>query len=211
MCAARVCVMDDDQEVLGSLDSLFRSTGYDVQLFEAPDAFLAAGRPDAPSCLVLDVRLRAESGLDLQDELKTRGIDIPVVLMTGHGDIPMTVRAMKAGAVDFLAKPFREEDMLSSVSTALRADRERRAEAAEVEELSARYATLTAREGEVLSLVVAGLMNKQIAARMDLSEVTVKIHRGNAMRKMAAPSLPDLVRMAETLNARDRNASRYHT
>ena len=211
MDGACIYVVDDDPDVLGSLGSLLRSTGYDVRLFDNPAGFLAAARPEVPSCLVLDVRLRAESGLDLQDDLRARGIEIPVVLITGHGDIPMTVRAMKAGAIDFLTKPFREEDMLRAVAAAIRFDRARRADAAEATSYAERYATLTAREKEVMSLVVAGLMNKQIAARIGVSEATVKIHRGNAMRKMAVPSLPDLVRVAETLDVRDASIGRYTT
>lgn len=206
---ALVYVIDDDAEVRGALDSLLRSTGYEVQLFDSPQAFTASAKPDMPSCLVLDVRLRAESGLDFQSALIARGMSIPVILITGHGDIPMTVRAMKSGAVDFLPKPFREEDILSAVAAAIRRDRAGRAEAAEIADLVGRYATLTEREREVIGLVTAGLMNKQIAAQMDLSEVTVKIHRGNATRKMAAQSLADLVRMAEALGVRDQSVSRF--
>lgn len=206
---ALVYVIDDDAEVRGALDSLLRSTGYEVQLFDSPQAFTASAKPDMPSCLVLDVRLRAESGLDFQSALIARGMSIPVILITGHGDIPMTVRAMKSGAVDFLPKPFREEDILSAVAAAIRRDRASRAEAAEIADLVGRHATLTEREKEVIGLVAAGLMNKQIAAQMSLSEVTVKIHRGNATRKMGAQSLADLVRMAEALGVRDQSVSRF--
>lgn len=205
-----VYVIDDDPEVLGSLGSLFRSTGLEVALFRDPEGFLAAGKPTGPSCLVLDVRLRGESGLDFQERLAADGIGIPVILITGHGDIPMTVRGMKAGAVDFLPKPFTEEQMLAAVDSALARDRERRAEAAGTDAIKLRYDRLTPREREVLGLVVTGLMNKQVAARMELSEITVKIHRGNVMRKMEAQSLADLVRMAETLGIRDDTIHRFN-
>lgn len=207
----RVYVIDDDPAVRGSLGSLFRSTGYDVDLFESPGAFLAADRRLEPSCLVLDVRLRAESGLDFQQQLARQGEPLPVILITAHGDIPMTVRGMKAGAVDFLPKPFREDEILSAVAAALRVDRARQEERTEKLELEARHATLTRREQEVMSLVSSGLLNKQIASRLGLSEVTVKIHRGGAMRKMAAGSLADLVRMAELLGVRDETITRFNT
>jgi FixJ family two-component response regulator len=205
-----VCVVDDDGEVRGALGSLFRSSGLAVALHESPDAFLAAGVPAVPSCLVLDIRLRGESGLDFQERLVAQGIHIPVILITGHGDIPMTVRAMKAGAVDFLPKPFSEEQMLAAVSTAIDRDRARRAAAEGDARLQSFYERLTPREREVMGFVVTGLMNKQVAARMDLSEITVKIHRGNVMRKMEAQSLADLVRMAEALGVRDASIHRFN-
>ena len=205
-----VCVIDDDDEVRGSLGSLFRSIGLEVALHDSTAAFLAAGVPALPSCLVLDIRLRDENGLDFQEGLATRGIHIPVILITGHGDIPMTVRAMKAGAVDFLPKPFSEDQMLEAVAGAIERDRVRRTESAGAEQLKQRYTTLTPREREVMGLVVTGLMNKQVAGRLVLSEITVKIHRGNVMRKMEAQSLADLVRMAEQLGVRDESIHRFN-
>jgi FixJ family two-component response regulator len=205
-----VCVIDDDAEVRGALSSLFRSAGLDVALYDATDAFLAAGVPAVASCLVLDVRLRGESGLDFQDQLVKHGLDIPVILITGHGDIPMTVRGMRAGAIDFLPKPFSDDQMLAAVAAAIEQDRARRADAAGQAQLRDCYASLTPREREVMGLVVTGLMNKQVAARLDLSEITVKIHRGNVMRKMEAQSLADLVRMAELLGVRDQSIHRFN-
>lgn len=206
-----VCVIDDDADVRGGLGSLLRSAGFEVALHETPEDFLAAGAPDVASCLVLDIRLNGQSGLDFQETLAVQGIHIPVILITGHGDIPMTVRGMKAGAVDFLPKPFSEEQMLGAITAALDADRQRRAEAAGTEQIRSCYERLTPREREVMAFVVTGLMNKQVAARMDLSEITVKIHRGNVMRKMEAQSLADLVRMAEVLGVRDASITRYNT
>jgi FixJ family two-component response regulator len=205
-----VCVVDDDAEVRGSLGSLFRSSGLDVALHETTEDFLTAGVPSMASCLVLDVRLRGESGLDFQERLAARGIAIPVILITGHGDIPMTVRGMKAGAIDFLPKPFNDEQILAAVATAISADRERRAQGLGSVRLRDCYQRLTPRERDVMSLVVTGLMNKQVAARLELSEITVKIHRGNVMRKMEAQSLADLVRMAELLGVRDPNIHRFN-
>jgi FixJ family two-component response regulator len=160
---------------------------------------------------VLDIRLSGESGLDFQERLAGHGIALPVVLITGHGDIPMTVRGMRAGAIDFLPKPFDDEQLLGAVESAIAVDRSQRAAAAGSAELKASFASLTPREQEVMGLVVTGLMNKQVAARLELSEITVKIHRGNVMRKMAAQSLADLVRMAEQLGVRDETIHRYHT
>ncbi|WP_404337242.1 response regulator transcription factor [Sphingomonas sp. MMS12-HWE2-04] len=208
--ASQVCVIDDDPEVRGAIGSLLRSSGHAVALYDGPDAFLAAGVPQVASCLVLDVRLGTQSGLDFQETLAGQGIAIPVILITGHGDIPMTVRGMKAGAIDFLPKPFSDDQMLAAVAAAIDADRARRAESASVEQLRQGYDRLTAREREVMALVVTGLMNKQVAARLDLSEITVKIHRGNVMRKMAAQSLADLVRMAEQLGVRDESIHRFN-
>ncbi|UYB53329.1 response regulator transcription factor [Xanthomonas sp. AM6] len=194
-----VVVVDDDAAVRDSLDSLLRSIGLRTRIFASPADLLQAALADVCGCIVLDVRLPGISGLDFQDQLARNGIHLPIVFMTGHGDIPMTVRAMKAGAVDFLSKPFRDQDMLDAVSAALERDRQRRAASGAVQELHARYATLTPREREVLALVVSGLMNKQVAGEMGLSEITVKIHRGNVMRKMGVRSLADLVRSAEAL------------
>lgn len=197
--APLVVVVDDEAAVRDSLDSLLRSIGLRTLLFGSPAELLQGSIPDAPGCLVLDVRLPGISGLDFQDQLSRNGIDLPIVFMTGHGDIPMTVRAMKAGAVDFLSKPFRDQDMLDAVASAIERDKLRRTEAASRDGLNARYGTLTSREREVLALVVSGLMNKQVAGKLGLSEITVKIHRGNVMRKMGVRSLADLVRHAEAL------------
>lgn len=206
-----VCVIDDDAEVRGAIGSLLRAGGYDVRLYEGTGAFLAAGEPQGPSCLVLDIRLSGENGLEFQEGLASRGIALPVIFITGHGDIPMTVRAMRAGAIDFLPKPFDDDQLLGAVSQALDADRTRRIEDAGSAGLKASYERLTPREKEVMGLVVTGLMNKQVAARLELSEITVKIHRGNVMRKLEAQSLADLVRMAERLGVRDASIRRYHT
>ncbi|WP_229491526.1 response regulator transcription factor [Massilia sp. HP4] len=194
-----VFIVDDDAALRASLSSLLRSCGFRVADYASGAGFLAAALPDCPCCLLLDVRLQGASGLDFQAELARRRIDLPIVFMTGHGDIPMTVRAMKAGAVDFLAKPFREQDLLDAVAAALARDGERRASASAAGELAARYAGLTPREREIMGLAASGLMNKQIAGQVGTSEITVKIHRANAMRKMQARTFADLVRMAEAL------------
>ncbi|WP_407152702.1 response regulator transcription factor [Bradyrhizobium sp. ORS 86] len=194
-----VFVVDDDASVRDALSNLFRSVGLRVKVFTSAHEFLQHKLPDAPSCLILDIRLPRVSGLDFQAELAKAGIHIPIIFMTGHGDIPMTVRAMKAGAVDFLTKPFRDQDMLDAVTTAIERDRGRRDEAKVLSDLRAAFANLTPRERQVMALVTAGLMNKQIAAEIGVAEITVKIHRGHIMRKMAAKSLPDLVRMAQML------------
>ncbi|MCP3387175.1 response regulator transcription factor [Bradyrhizobium sp. CCGB12] len=194
-----VIIVDDDAGIRASLDSLFRSVGLETRLFASPAELLGATLPDGPGCIVLDVRLPGVSGLDLQGQLTRQGIKYPIVFMTGHGDIPMSVRAMKAGAVDFLSKPFRDQDMLDAVTAALERDAQHRAEAATKEDIQAQYETLTAREREVMGHVTAGLMNKQVAGLIGLSEITVKIHRGNVMRKMGVRSLADLVRKAEAL------------
>ncbi len=194
-----VVVVDDDAAVRDALDSLLRSVGLQTRMLGAPSQLLQAVLPDVPGCIVLDVRLPGISGLDLQGQLAAQGIHLPIVFMTGHGDIPMTVRAMKAGAVDFLAKPFRDQDMLDAVSAAIERDTRRRQDMAARGSLETRYATLTPREREVMAHVVAGLMNKQVAGALHLSEITVKIHRGNVMRKMGVRSLADLVRHAEAL------------
>jgi FixJ family two-component response regulator len=197
--APTVLVVDDDLDLRESLGSLLRSIGLKVALFGTATELLAANRVEGPGCLVLDVRLPGVSGLDFQTQLARAGINMPIIFMTGHGDVPMTVRAMKAGAVDFLTKPFRDQDMLDAVTAALERDRTRRAAEQEIEGVRQLYGALTPREKEVMGFVTKGLMNKQIAGEMALSEITVKIHRGNVMRKMAARSLADLVRMAENL------------
>jgi FixJ family two-component response regulator len=196
---AVVHIVDDDAALRLALDSLLRSVGHKTQCHGSAREFLEASRPDAPGCLIVDIRLPGMSGLDFQARLRELDISIPVVLMTGHGDIPMTVQGMKAGAVDFLTKPFRDQDMLDAVTTAIERDRERRQQAARQTGLAALFATLSPREQQVMTLVTAGLMNKQVAGKLELSEITVKIHRGSAMRKMGARTLADLVRMAEIL------------
>jgi len=197
-----VFVIDDDASVREALRNLFRSVGLRVEVFGSASEFLQSKLPDIPGCLILDIRLPRVSGLDFQAELADAGIHIPIIFMTGHGDIPMSVRAMKAGAVDFLTKPFRDQDMLDAVTTAIERDRNNRNEAKSLSRLQALFATLTPREQEVMALVTAGLMNKQIAAEIGIAEITVKIHRGHIMKKMAAKSLADLVRMAQTLGIR---------
>jgi FixJ family two-component response regulator len=194
-----VVIVDDDRMLSTALARLFKSVGLGSAAYGSAAELLAAKFPDVPSCLLLDVRLPGLSGLDLQGELNRRGIKVPIVFMTGHGDIPMSVEAMKGGAVDFLTKPFRDQQMLDAVSDAIARDRARREEQQSLAALTASYATLSAREREIMGLVTKGLMNKQVAAEVGLSEVTVKIHRGNVMKKMAARSLADLVRMAESL------------
>jgi FixJ family two-component response regulator len=194
-----VFVIDDDASVRASMKSLFESVGLYVELFESADAFLQSERPDLPCCLVLDVRMPGLSGLEFQSELATAGTDVPIIFITGHGDIPMTVQAMKAGAVEFLTKPCRDQELLDAVRSAIEGHRARRKEGKHVALLREQFASLTAREKEVVGFVTAGLLNKQIAAELDISEVTVKMHRGNIMRKMQARSLADLVRMADVL------------
>jgi FixJ family two-component response regulator len=196
---ATVFVIDDDKGVRSGIKNLLESMGHRVEAYAATKDFLKAGVTNAPACLVLDVRLPGTNGLDFQRELQAAKIEIPVVFITGHGDIPMTVQAMKAGAVDFLPKPFREQDLLDAVQRALDRDRARNAQQQEGREIENLYKTLTPREREVMSFVVHGLLNKQIAGQMGTSETTAKIHRGQVMRKMHAQSLPDLVRIAERL------------
>jgi len=194
-----VAVVDDDPAVLDALDNLLRSVSLATRLFATPGELLAAQLPDGPGCIVLDVRLPGVSGLDFQEHLAKSGIERPIVFMTGHGDIPMTVRAMKAGAVDFLAKPFRDQDMLDAVMAAIDRDTANRAANAALGDLRSEFDSLTLREREVMTHVVAGLMNKQVAGILGLSEITVKIHRGNVMRKMGVRTLADLVRKGEAL------------
>ncbi len=197
-----VVIVEDDEGVREGLQDLLRSVGLDTLAYGATSELLAATLPDRPGCLILDVRLPGSSGLDLQAKLAAMGNRMPIIFMTGHGDIPMTVQAMKAGALDFLTKPFRDQDMLDAIAVAIERDRTRRASSAGVAELEALAATLTAREAEVMAHVVKGLLNKQIAYALGISEITVKIHRGNVMRKMEAGSVADLVRKTELLKAR---------
>ena len=197
-----VLVVDDDPLMREAMQRLFRSVGMRAEVFGSTAEFLQSELADVPSCLVLDVRLPGLSGLDFQSELVKAGIQIPIIFITGYGDIPMTVKAMKAGAIEFLAKPFREQDMLDAVRLGLERDRARRIGEKAVAEVHSKFASLTAREREVMTLVTAGLMNKQIAGEMKLAEITVKLHRGNVMRKMDAKSVADLVRMADMIGVR---------
>ena len=202
-----VLVIDDDASVRGALRDLFESVGLRVIVFESTQEFLLTERPDAPSCLVLDVRLPGQGGLDFQRALNERNLALPIVFLTGHGDIPMAVRAMKAGAIEFLTKPFREQDLLDAVQAALDRDRSTRADEELLTELRQRCDALTPREQTVMSLVVAGLRNKQIAGEIQTSEATVKVHRTNLMRKMQASSLADLIVMVGRLGSPDKSSS----
>src|SRR4051812_12288428 len=202
-----VCVIDDDEDVRASLDSLLRSAGYEARTFASPEEFLESG--DDTTCLLLDVRLKNANGLAFQEELLASEAFVPIVFMSGYGDVPTSVRAMRAGAVNFLTKPFEDVELIAAVREAVERGREQRSHAEESADLRARYESLTAREKEVMGLVTAGLMNKQMAGRLGVQEITVKIHRGNLVRKMRAESLPDLVRMAETLGVRETSVSRY--
>ena len=197
-----IFIVDDDESMREALRRLFGSVGFKVEMFASAAELLRTKLPDVASCLVLDVRLPGLSGLDFQAELAKASIHIPIIFMTGHGDIPMSVKAMKAGAVDFLTKPFRDQDMLDAVAMAIERDRERRDEEKRLSDLRSHFEALTPREREVMGLVTAGMMNKQIAGELKLAEITVKIHRGHIMRKMGARSLADLVRMAEVLGVR---------
>ena len=194
-----VFVVEDDASVRRALGSLVRLAGLRVQTFPSAQEFLAFPRPDVPSCLVLDVQLPGLSGLDLQEELAKADVQIPIIFLTGHGDIPMTVRAMKAGALEFLTKPFDDQDLLEAIHEAIKRDRVARRERANMRTLNHRYNSLTPREQEVMKWVVSGLLNKQIAAELGISEIMIKVHRGQVMQKMQAESLADLVRMSEKL------------
>ena len=194
-----VLVVDDDKSMREALDGLFRSVGLRVNLFGSTSELMRSTLPNVPSCLVLDVRLPGVSGLDFQADLAAAGIHIPIIFMTGHGDIPMSVQAMKAGAVDFLTKPFRHQEMIHAVNKAIAADRKRRADYGTVAEWRLLYDSLTVRERQVIALVSAGLRNKRIASDLGISEITVKVHRVHVMRKMRARSLADLVRIADAL------------
>jgi FixJ family two-component response regulator len=200
-----VFVVDDDESMRVALTYLFRSMNLHVEVFSTATALLESTLPNIASCLVLDIRLPGVNGLEFQDVLAKAAIHIPIVFMTGHGDIPMSVKAMKAGAIDFLPKPFRDQDMLDAVIRALEQDRKRRDGEKAVSQLRHLFESLTPREREVLALVISGLMNKQIAHRLEVSEITVKIHRGHVMKKMEARSLADLVRMAELLGIKRTN------
>lgn len=200
-----VFIVDDDLSMRRALANLFQSVGLRVEAFGSAPELLQSAPPDVPSCLVLDIRLPGLSGLDVQAELAKANIHTPIIFITGHGDIPMTVRAMKGGAVDFLTKPVRDQDMLDAVRSAIERDRKRRDVERTVSNVRSRFEALTPRERDVLALVVSGLMNKQVAAELGLAEITVKIYRSHVMRKMCAKSLADLVRMAETLGIRRSN------
>lgn len=195
-----IYVIDDDEAVRASIESLLRSVGQNVRTFGSAREFVASEPPTMPGCIVLDVRLPGQSGLEFQRELALTGRSLPIVFITGHGDIPMSVAAMKAGAVEFLTKPFRHQDLLDAVHRALEIDRAQRAISKEKEALRERYRSLTQREREIMALVVTGQLNKQIAGQLELSGVTVKVHRGHVMRKMQAATLPDLVRIWDKLN-----------
>ena len=197
-----VFVVDDDESIRKALSNLVRSVDLQVEAFASAPEFLAMKLPDAPCCLILDVRLPGLSGLDFQAKLASSRIEIPIIFMTGHGDIPMSVRAMKAGAVEFLTKPFRDQDMLDAIQVALARDKARHAKEDNILTLRAKYETLTPREQEVMVCVTGGLMNKQVAAEIGITENTVKVHRGNVTKKMGAKSLAELVRMADALGVR---------
>jgi FixJ family two-component response regulator len=205
--SATVFVVDDDPDVRDGLDTLFQSVGLKCLAFPSPSVLLMSKLPDEASCLILDVRMPELSGLDFQAELAKARIETPIIFITGHGDIPMSVKAMKGGAVEFLTKPLREQDLLDAVRAALQRDCQRREQERETQDLRARFEGLSSREQEVMGLVCAGLMNKQSAAEIGVSEVTVKVHRHNVMKKLGARSLADLVRMAATLGVSPRKAA----
>jgi FixJ family two-component response regulator len=194
-----VFIVDDDPAIRQSLESLLRSVGLEVKALASVPEFLSCPRPDGPTCLVLDVRLPGRSGLDLQRELSAANVQLPVIFITGHGDIPMSVQAMKGGAIEFLTKPFRDQDLLDAVQLGLARDRERRENDKELRILSERFETLTSRECEVMGHVVTGRLNKEIAGDLGITEITVKVHRAQVMRKMSAESLPELARMADKI------------
>jgi FixJ family two-component response regulator len=204
---AVIAIVDDDLSVREGLETLIRSAGWRVETFASAQEFLACPRAEAPSCLILDLQLPGLSGLDLQKRMAELELEIPIVFLTGHGNIPASVQAMKAGAVEFLTKPFDEQDLLRAIEEALERDRRTRRRYAEMRELQGRYESLTAREQEVMQQVVSGLLNKQVAAELKISEVTVKVHRGQVMRKMRADSLADLVRMGDRLGIRSGKTS----
>ena len=199
-----IFIVDDDASVREGVSNLLESVGFRAQVFPSTEEFQSAARPEVPSCLLLDVRLPGVSGLEFQEMLARAGISIPIIFITAHGDVPMTSRAMKGGAIDFLMKPFQKEELLEAIHRGLERDRRRREEQAELSLLQARFDELTAREGEVLELVGAGLTNKEAAAKLGISEVTIKMHRGQVMRKMKAASLAELVRMLDRLKPRAR-------
>jgi len=205
---ATIVVIDDDLELREALGRLLRSVGLQVRLFASVPEFLQTGRPNGPTCLVLDVRLPGRSGLDFQRELTAANIHLPIIFMTGHGDIPMSVQAMKGGAIEFLTKPFRDQDLLDAIQVGLAEDRAWLEREKSLADLRGRFETLTAREREVMGLVVTGRLNKQIAGDIGVSEMTVKVHRGQVMRKMRAGSLPDLARMADRLSLASDGARR---
>jgi len=204
---AVIAIVDDDLSVREGLETLIRSAGWRVETFASAQEFLARPRAEAPSCLILDLQLPGLSGLDLQKRMAELELEIPIVFLTGHGNIPASVQAMKAGAVEFLTKPFDEQDLLRAIEEALERDRRTRRRYAEMRELQGRYESLTAREQEVMQQVVSGLLNKQVAAELKISEVTVKVHRGRVMHKMLADSLADLVRMGDRLGIRSGKTS----
>jgi FixJ family two-component response regulator len=201
-----VFVVDDDDSFRNALVNLLRSVGMQVEAFASAQSLMTAQWPEAPACIVLDVRLKADSGLAVQNELARAGVELPIIFMTGYGDIPMTVQAMKAGAVDFLTKPFRDQDLLDAVTRAVNGDRTRREAQKSLLQLKQRFQTLSSREQQVMTLVAKGLLNKQIAAELGLSEITVKVHRGQAMKKMGARTLADLLHQAVMLKIREEHA-----
>jgi FixJ family two-component response regulator len=198
-----VLIVDDDAGIRDAISSLVRSVGFQTKLMASVDEFLRVGRPEGPSCVVLDVRLPGRSGLDLQRELAERGVQLPIIFVTGHGDIPMSVQAMKGGAIEFLTKPFRDQDLLDAIQIGVTRDRARLDAESLTAEMRKRFETLTVREREVMAGVVAGRLNKQIAGDLGISEITVKVHRGQVMKKMKASSVPDLARMADKLSQKD--------